>query len=181
MGRFFQTIRDFDSKANQLTLSKRPYGVIEVINAKLEAIHLKPLPKIVSSVEASWAGGWGKKRDQPDRVQLFYNQPIGHRNFLALKYVVSTIETRWRSVAIALSVLDWIAMLKRSDAIVCELSNSRLSHRLMERYGWESHVKEARRDHYIKRLYGQYPEQFLFRDGKQKQVLHQSLTSGLTD
>ena len=131
MGRFFQTISDFGSASDQQTLRRRPYGVIEVIDARLVAIHLKPLPKMISSVEASWAGGWGKKRDQPNRVQLFYNQPIGHRNFLALKYVVSTIETRWRSVAVALSVLDWIAMLKQSDALVCELSNSRLSPRLM--------------------------------------------------
>lgn len=167
MGRFFQTIRDFDSKSNQQILRKRPYGVINVVQRQLTAIHLKPIPKIISSIEASWAGGWGKKRDLPNQVQLFYNQPLGHRNFLALKYVVSSIETKWSSVATALSVLDWIATLKRSDAMVCELSNTRLSGRLMKRYGWQQHLENSRRPHYIKRFYGEYPELFLFRDGKQ--------------
>ena len=56
----------------------------------------------------------------------------------------------------ALLVLDEIAKLKRTDAIVCEVSNWRISDRLLTRWGWESHLGESRRRHFIKRFYGDY-------------------------
>lgn len=166
MGRWFQTITDIKSEENLELLRRRPYGVIEVVGTELSAIHLRPYPKIVSIAEASWADGWGKNRNQLKRVQLYYNQPLGSRNFLTLKYIVSTLHTKTITLAMAVSVLDWIAMLKQSDAIVTEVSNARLSPRVMDRYGWERHLESSRRPHYIKRFYGEYPESFLFLDFK---------------
>ena len=55
-------------------------------------------------------------------------------------------------------MLDEIARIKGTDAIVAELSNLRISDRLARRWGWEPHVPSSRRRHYIKRFYGSYPE-----------------------
>jgi hypothetical protein len=57
-----------------------------------------------------------------------------------------------------LIVLDEIARLKGSDAIVAEVRNLRISNRLLHRWGWESHLPTSRRRHYIKRFYGSYPD-----------------------
>lgn len=57
----------------------------------------------------------------------------------------------------SLIVLDEIARIKRIDAIVCEVRNLRISDRLLARWGWESHVPQSRRRHFIKRFYGTYP------------------------
>ena len=47
--------------------------------------------------------------------------------------------TSYATFRAALVVLDAIAELKRTDAIVCDAANMRLSDRLMERLGWEPH------------------------------------------
>jgi hypothetical protein len=54
-------------------------------------------------------------------------------------------------------VLDEIARLKRSDALLCDVSNWRISERLMARFGWEPHCPSRWHRHYIKRFYGEYP------------------------
>ena len=46
-------------------------------------------------------------------------------NFLALRYVVSTPGTSYRTFRAALTALDAIAALKRVDAIVCDAANIR--------------------------------------------------------
>jgi hypothetical protein len=78
-------------------------------------------------------------------------------NFLALKYIVSTTGTSYRTFRAALVVLDAIAALKRIDAIVCDASNFRLSDRLMARLGWEPHKPQRWHRNYIRRFYGTYP------------------------
>ena len=57
-----------------------------------------------------------------------------------------------------LVILDEIARLKGTDAIVAEVRNLRISERLLRRWGWESHMPTSRRRHYIKRFYGTYPD-----------------------
>jgi hypothetical protein len=53
--------------------------------------------------------------------------------------------------------LDRIAELKRTDAILCDAANTRLSDRLLRRFGWEPHKPERWRRNFIKRFYGVYP------------------------
>jgi hypothetical protein len=88
---------------------------------------------------------------------LYYNQPRRFPNFLALRYIVSTPRTSFRTSRRALATLDEIARIKRTDAIVCEAWNRRISDRLLHREGWERHLHHSRRRHYIKRFYGSYP------------------------
>jgi hypothetical protein len=47
--------------------------------------------------------------------------------------------------------------IKRSDALLCDVLNERISDRLLQRWGWERHVLDSPRRHHIKRFYGEYP------------------------
>ena len=96
-------------------------------------------------------------RGHADRCLLYYNQPRGFPNFLAIKYVISTHQTRMSTVFVALSVLDAIAQIKGTDALLCDVSNSRISDRLLSRQGWESHRPQRWHRNFIKRFYGEYP------------------------
>jgi hypothetical protein len=148
---------------NEELLRDRRYGMIEVIDQELNAIYLRPWPKMISVAEANWAGGWqhgrfGKKRPAKNRCQIYYNQPLGHSGFLALKYIVTTFGTTSATGLRALVILDEIARLKRINAIVGEVTNQRISDRFMQRQGWERHLESSRHRHFIKRFYGEYPD-----------------------
>lgn len=152
----FETITDFD--AGREAIRARRYGVIETAGGELRAIHLRPWPKLFSLSEF-WPllGTRFHARGKPDRCLLYYNQPWRMPGFLALKYVVSTAGTSYRTFRSALVVLDAIAELKRTDAIVCDAANVRLSDRLMARLGWEPHKPQRWHRNFIRRFYGQYP------------------------
>jgi len=54
-------------------------------------------------------------------------------------------------------VLDEIARIKRSDALLTDASNLRISDRLLARWGWVPHTSSRWHRHHIKRFYGNYP------------------------
>ena len=56
-----------------------------------------------------------------------------------------------------LNVLDQIAQIKNADALLCDAWNSRISDRLLSRWGWQPHTKSRWHRNYIKRFYGTYP------------------------
>lgn len=159
----FEMISDVETQ--QSALKNRAYGVIEVCDQSLAAIHLRPYPKLVSVAEVHWSSFWKKQANAStsrDRVLLYYNQPMLHRNFISLKYFVSNYKTSLASIAVCLSVLDYIAKLKRTDAMVAEITNKRIKDRHLSHFGWDEHLKGKRGRHWIKRFYGEYPEAFLF-------------------
>jgi hypothetical protein len=145
MASLFHTITDF--AAGSAEIARRPYGVIEMADGELFAVRLRPWPKLFSSPGRASARG--------DRCWLYYNQPRSCPNFLALKYVVSSRDCTLATFRGSLVVLDEIARLKRSWAIVCHVANLRISDRLLARWGWERHLQSSRRRHYIKRFYGE--------------------------
>jgi hypothetical protein len=55
-------------------------------------------------------------------------------------------------------VLDEIARLRDANAIVCNVTNVRISDRLMRRWGWEEHCQQWMGRHFIKRFYGHFPD-----------------------
>ncbi len=131
--------------------------MIETVDGELRSVTLRPWPKMIS-----WPEVWPVRsrfhgRGQADRCLLYYNQPRGMPQFLALKYVVSTAGTRYATFRAALQVLDAIAQIKQTDAIVCDAANTRLSDRFMERQGWEAHKPQRWRRNFIRRFYGKYP------------------------
>ncbi|MBU4400357.1 MAG: hypothetical protein KKE86_13610 [Planctomycetes bacterium] len=74
-----------------------------------------------------------------------------------LKYAESARETSLGTLAGALAVLDEIARLTGSDALLCDVSNGRITSRLLSRRGWTPHCRSRLHRHYIKRFYGVYP------------------------
>jgi hypothetical protein len=155
----------FETFTNLVTgrepICARRYGVIETAAGELVAVHLRPWPKLMSLPELWPLGPRYHGRGDADRCLLYYNQPRRMPNFLALKYVVSTHGTSYRTFRAALVVLDAIAALKRIDAIVCDAANIRLSDRLMARLGWEPHKPQRWHRNFIRRFYGEYPEEAL--------------------
>jgi hypothetical protein len=157
MRRLFETITEFDTDAAREALRRRRYGVIEATGGRVTAIHLRPWPKLISWPEFWPAGSGYRTRGPADRCYLYYNQPRGSSNFLALKYIVSTADTSFHALRAAVCELDRIAELKRTDAIVCDAANLRISDRLLARFGWEPHAASRWHRNFIKRFYGMYP------------------------
>ena len=149
------TIADLQGDADVVVT--RRYGVIEMSAGRLVDVHFRWFPKLVSLPELYPVSWRYHARGPADRCRLYFNQPRRLPNFLALKYVVSTQGTRLATFRGALSVLDVIARIKRTDAIVCDASNTRISDRLLARGGWEAHKPQWAHRNYIKRFYGEYP------------------------
>ncbi len=133
--------------------------MIDVRDGRLAAIQLRRWPKLISALEVEWLGNRWHTSKSGNRCLLYYNQPRRHSNFLALKYVVSQRDCTLATFRGALAVLDEVARLKRTDAIVTDVWNSRISERLLARWGWEPHTCDRWHRHYIKRFYGVYPQQ----------------------
>jgi hypothetical protein len=146
-----------DLAADAETLRRRPYGVIEVADGRFLRIVLRPFPKIVSVPGILLIGGWCHRHRSGDRLRLYYNQPRRFHNFLVLKYVESAHDTSMATLTRALAVLDEIARRKGSDALLCDVSNWRITTKLLGRWGWTPHCPTRFHRHYIKRFYGNYP------------------------
>jgi hypothetical protein len=146
-----------DLEAGRAALRDRPYGVIEVANDRLARVLLRPFPKVISWPQIALGGRWFHRRRRGNRCWLYYNQPCRHRNFLALKYVVSTSGTTLRTFRLACRVLDEIARIKRSDAILTDVANGAISDRLLARWGWTPLRATAWHRLFVKRFYGDYP------------------------
>lgn len=106
-----------------------------------------------------WRVWWDQRfRQVPqDQCRIYYRQPFAAPTYLTLDYFVSGLKTSVRTVDAALHALDRVAEFKRSDAIVAQLKNSRISSRLLQRYGWERHLGGETSPHIIRRFYGKYP------------------------
>jgi hypothetical protein len=150
-----ETIYDLDGGRDVLRAWR--HGVIETVGGRLQAVHLRRWPKIVSMPDLWSLGARYHARGSANRCLLYFAQPRTLPKYLALKYIVSTSGTSYRTARAALTALDAIAELKGIDAIVCDAANYRLSERLMERFGWEPHKPQRWHRNYIRRFYGVYP------------------------
>ncbi len=164
----FQTVTDLDAGAD--VLRRRRHGMIEARRGSFQRVTLRPFPRLVSVAEILLLGRWWHGYRRGDRCQLYYSQPRRFPDFLALTYVISSRGTTYATLVRVLQVMDEIARIKRSDAILANVSNWRISRRLLARHGWEPHCPSRWQRHYIKRFYGEYPsgpsggEQSLRRD-----------------
>ena len=83
----FQKI--FDIRQGHEQLTKWRYGMIVAEKGKVSFVQMRPFPKLVSVAEVLWLGAFTlTKTVRRDRVQVFYNHPRNHENFLAAKYAV---------------------------------------------------------------------------------------------
>lgn len=148
--RLFETVRDLESGTE--TLRRRRYGVIEARQGRLRRVLLRPFPKVVSLYEVKTALFFQCWRPSRDRCLIYYNAPWGCPGYLAIRYFLSDRQCSLRTVHAALATLDEIARLRGTLALVCDAANPRLSHRMMQRYGWTSHCEHLLGRHFIKRF-----------------------------
>lgn len=137
-------------------LQRKRYGVICVRDGKLESVILRPWPKLISWPEIWPVGTRYHARGEGDACWLYYNQPLRFSNFLAVKYMASTRGASIATCQAAIRTLEAIAQIKRTDAMLCDVANSRLSDRLLARFGWEAHRPQRWHRNFIKRFYGSY-------------------------
>jgi hypothetical protein len=148
------TIHDLAADADAVRRGR--YGVIETVAGRFHCLRLRPWPKLVSWPELIPGGERLSRRLPGARCLLYYNQPRRFPNFLALRFVVSSPDAGLATSRRALAVLDEIARLKRTDALLCDAFNSRISDRLLRRWGWEPHTLSRWHRNFIKRFYGVY-------------------------
>ncbi len=146
---WFEKVTDLTAGAE--ALRRRRYGVIEVTGDQLVHIRLRPFPKFVWLHEPFW-GDWYHRHAAANRCRLYYNQPRGFSDFLALKYVLSSRGATLATLRKALDVLDQVAQIKGSCAILCDAANFRISPRLLARESWEPNKPTRWHRNYIKRL-----------------------------
>lgn len=137
-------------------IRSRRYGVIEAVGGSPLAIRFRSWPKLVSGAETRWWNFWRGGNAPPDHCRLYWSQPLSAPRFLTVNYVRSSWQTTYATFLAAVQVLDAVAWIKNSDAMVCEAFNRRISDRLLQRWGWERHLANSRRRHYIKRFYGDW-------------------------
>lgn len=136
-------------------LRVRRSGRIVTQAGRLQAVYGRWWPYTGNLLQAKW-----DSRLRPvacDRCELFYHQTGAEGGFLTLSYVRSGKGTSPTTCYAATLMLDEIARLKQSSAIVCHVTNARISARLLERWGWQAHCLHWKGRHYIKRFYGNYP------------------------
>ena len=148
---WFETITDLIRDADRLR--SRSHGLIEVADERLVRVVLRPWPKTISLLDVLFDRAVRHRLRPGNRCQLYFNQPASSPDYLTLRYVVSSADTTLGTFHGALEVLDEIARIKRSQAIVCDASNRRISARLLARWGWEPHCPGRWHRHYIKRFY----------------------------
>jgi hypothetical protein len=150
----FQTITDLIANAD--VVRRRRYGVIESSAGRLVSIRFRPFPKWASLPEVVF---WGERRHRhwsADHCRLYFNQPLRFLNFLAVPYAVSGRGTKLATIYAALEALDEVARIKRTDAVLADVLNSRISDRFLARQGWMPHKPSRWHRHFIKRFYGEY-------------------------
>lgn len=138
-------------------LRRRPHGMIETAAGRFVRVQLRPWPKLPSLGGVLLLGRLRHAWMADDRCRLFYDEVRHYPNYLAVKYIVSGRGTSYATFRRALDVLDEIARIKGTDALLCELVTWRISREMMARRGWESHPVSRWRRHYIRRFYGEYP------------------------
>jgi hypothetical protein len=160
--KLFETITDLATDAD--VIRRRRYGIIEAAGGRLVSVKFRPWPKWASLPEALFFGERRHRRWAADRCWLYFNQPLRFSNFLAVPYMVSGRGTRLSTFYAALAALDEIARLKRTDAMLADVLNLRISDRFLARQGWSPHKPSRWHRHFIKRFYGEYPAARLWSD-----------------
>jgi hypothetical protein len=115
----------------------------------------------VSVAQVWWQAKYGRNDD--DICWIDYHQPLGMSGFLTLDYIRSGTKAGFKTFVGACNVLDEIARIRGTSAIVAHVTNGNISDRLLSRLGWEKHLSHWNGRHWIRRFYDGYPESALHR------------------
>ncbi len=155
----YETVTDIEAQAE--VVRRRRFGVIEALNGEFRSVVFRPWPTWVSIPEVLFLAPWVRRCRQRDRCLLYFDQPWRQPNYLAVKYLLTFGGTSYASVVAARQAVDEVARIKRSDALVCQVSNKRLNGRIMKRWGWEPLNDSPRCTLFVRRFYGEYPARSL--------------------
>ncbi len=131
-------------------------GRIVTENGRLLGVYGRWWPHLGSWLQVIWDTNFRSMRG--DRCELFYHEPLSTPGYLCLSYVHSGARTTLATCYLAKLALEEIARIRAAKAIVCHVTNYRVTDRLMQRWGWEAHCSNLSGRHFIKRFYGSYPE-----------------------
>ncbi|MEZ6135277.1 MAG: hypothetical protein R3C53_10240 [Pirellulaceae bacterium] len=144
-----------DLTSGASTLRTRRCGRIVTAGGRLQAVYGRWWPHLGNLLQVLW--DMHAPTGRRDCCELFYHQPLNSRGFLSISYVHAGPETSLSTLYVAGLVLDEIARLRGSLAIVSNITNDRISDRSLMRWGWSAHCANLPGRHFIKRFYGQYP------------------------
>lgn len=147
---------DSRTREAMAAVARQRYGVIRVVGGSVVDVRFRLWPRWASWLEVVWWEHWRRRGAQKDECCLYYSQPRGHAHYLTLNYIASNSGTTLATFRRALTALDQVALIKRSDALLGHITNRRISDRLLRRWGWQQHLQQTRQRHWIKRFYGQY-------------------------
>jgi hypothetical protein len=147
--KWFESIASLDDEE---VLRRHRYGIIETASGELAAIHFRPFPKWISIVEVVYQQYRFHRRRWENRCLIYYNAPRRCPGYLAAAYILTFAGTRYDTILRASATLDAVARIRRCEAIVCHVTNRRMSDRVLSRFGWEKQAIHPRRRHFIKRL-----------------------------
>ena len=126
------------------------YAELELSDGKLLGIYPRWWPRLASQWE-SFQDGY--IRNLPvDFCRVYYAFPRRAPGFMSVLYARSGPKTQYKTLYRAVVVMDEIARLRNTDAIVCQTISPRASERLMNRWGYVRHAFAVGENHYIKRL-----------------------------
>ena len=131
------------------------FGRIVMRAGKLVEIQRRLHCGSVSVAQVWWQARYGRRED--DVCWLDYHQPWGMPGFLTLDYVRAGTKAGYRSLAGAANVLDEIARIRGSSAIVAHVTNAGITDRFLRRLGWQRHLEDWDGRHWIRRFYEGYP------------------------
>ena len=155
-------MRNLDTGPTELSLDRDRlqacrHGMIAAEGGRVRAIHVRRFGRSASWLGIALVGSRLHRRRKGDRCYVYFTQPRSCPDYLSLTYVWSTGDCSLRTLRAAMAALDTVAQIKRSQAIVCDVWNWRISDRLLKRAGWEAHCTMRWHRNHIKRFYGQYP------------------------
>jgi hypothetical protein len=87
-----------------------------------------------------------------DECRFYYSFPHSVPGYMSLLYVHAGEKTSYRTFRQGIVAMDTIARWRKSQAIVCQVTNSRLTHRMMTRWGYVRHAENIGDNHYIRRF-----------------------------
>lgn len=127
-------------------------GMIDVRQGRLERIALRSRPALVTLADAWLLGRLRHRFAHGDRCRLIYAQFPGVDEYLTLQLCVSHRDATIATLHRGWTVLQQIAELKGCAGVVAQITNPRLSDRVLARYGWQRHCLHWPGRHFIFRL-----------------------------
>lgn len=150
-----------DPRNNEDKIRRWRSGRIVMQAGKLVEIQQRFFSGTVSVAEVWLQAKFGRRAE--DRCWLDYHQPRGMPSFLTLDYIRTGTMASYNTFISAFQILDEIARIRATAAIVTHVTNRHISNRLLMRHGWERHMECWKGRHCIRRYYGSYPKSRIHR------------------